>query len=123
MSQRINGFTLLEMIVVILLLGIVAAVAIPRFLDIAPDARQSATEGVAGALTAASANNYGVRKANGSKGSAVDNCTDVGSLQVGLLPSGYVITPLAIADDASVSCTVTNPDGVTTSSFIGLGVL
>lgn len=117
-----NGFTLIELIAVVLILGILGAVALPRFLSATSDARTSATQAVAGALTAASANNYGIRKANSTKGSSVANCTTVGTLQTGVLPSGYVITSLAITADAAVTCTVTNPDGVTTATFTGLGI-
>lgn len=116
------GFTLIELIISIVILSILAAFAIPRFLSASADARASATKAVAAALGAASANNYGVRKANSSKGSAVTNCTDVGNLSAGLLPTDYTITSLAISADAAVTCTVTNPDGSTTASFTGLGI-
>ena len=107
---------------VIVILSILAVMAIPRLMDPQSKARQSATDAVAAALTAASANNYAVRKANSSKGSAVSNCTGVGSLPTNLLPSGYTITSLAVAADAAASCTVTNPDGSTTATFVWLGI-
>ena len=45
-TQR--GFTLIEMVLVVLLLGLLAAVAIPRFIDIAERAEDATVEGVAG---------------------------------------------------------------------------
>lgn len=48
-----KGFTLIELVVVIVVLGILAAFAVPRFINIAGDARVSAVNGMAGSLRAA----------------------------------------------------------------------
>lgn len=47
------GFTIVELVVVIALLGILAAVALPRFLNVTDDAHQSAVSGAGGALRSA----------------------------------------------------------------------
>jgi MSHA pilin protein MshA len=56
-SKKVQtGFTLIEMVVVIVILGILAAVAIPRFIDQAKNARISAIHGLAGSMTSAMTN-------------------------------------------------------------------
>ncbi|MBI5415974.1 MAG: type II secretion system protein [Candidatus Omnitrophica bacterium] len=50
--KRDFGFTLIELIMVIVILGILAAVAIPKFTNLSGNAKKSAEEGVVGGVRA-----------------------------------------------------------------------
>lgn len=82
--KNTKGFTLIELIIVIVVLGILAVTAAPQFIDFSSDARTSATKGLKGALQGAAQTVYGrasidgqldgsVTAANSTSGVALEN--------------------------------------------------
>ena len=53
--KKQQGFTLIELIIVIVILGILSAIALPKFVNLAGDARGSVVQGVSGSMAAANA--------------------------------------------------------------------
>lgn len=65
-TKKENGFTLIELVMVIVILGILAAFALPRFADLGNDARASSIQGLAGAMKSAAAIAHAKQLASGS---------------------------------------------------------
>ena len=125
--QRSKGFTLIELVVVIVILGILAAVALPRFINVTKDAHESAVRGAGGALASAVLLVRSQWEVNRNNGSTTTPNTDVAGFGDGLVDvnaSGWPLGTGAALDCADVwtsvlqgsapTVTGTSPDYVAT---------
>ena len=124
MKAQHKGFTLIELVVVIVILGILAATALPKFVDLSGEAGQAAVDGTAGAISSATAINFAAKKASNAGATTLNQanvCTSgiLGPLfQSGSVPSGYTISGTGDCSGtaASVSCTFTHTQSSKTST-------
>lgn len=96
-AKRQDGFTIIELVVVILLLGILAATALPRFMDVTDEAHDAVVEGVVGGLNSGSALFRATWVATGQSTSAAVDYPD-GSGTLFANTSGYPIGDSATID-------------------------
>ena len=92
MRSTQRGFTLIELVIVIVILGLLAATALPRFINITQDARIASVQGVAGGLRGAASLARAQLLVQGSGGvgcGAVINTVCMDGLAVTVASTGF----------------------------------
>jgi MSHA pilin protein MshA len=127
---------MIELVVVIVILGVLAATAMPKLLDMRLDAQVASMNRLAGSLSSAAHMNYArcqitSNVPTGDKCVAVTNCTDVADLLQGGLPTAlqgapgtslYIVSQVlsATANGTVAACTLRLDDVASAAQLLAI---
>lgn len=120
-----KGFTLIELVLVITILGILAVAALPAFINVSTEARQSSMAGVVGSVRSGIAlyrsNDLVVNGPPGNYPTNLDAVATAGAAASASAPFFTVVLQQGVTDDTWVKGTGQNQytfsDGTTTFTY------
>lgn len=119
--KKQNGFTLIELVVVIVILGILAATALPKFVDLTGDARTASLQGFAGAINGGDSINFSTYLARRTVTDLSANTTGVQTTTAGctLAVANTLLSQAMPANYTVTGTTTATPAGTVNACVLG----
>ena len=102
MNRSQQGFTIIELVIVIAILGILGAVALPKFADLTSDAKSAAFDGIKGGFTSSLMIAHSKWLAEGSNTTDPNTISLEGSTSVQMNTTGWPKTGAGNGDAAAL---------------------
>ena len=110
MKKKQNGFTLVEMVMVVVVVGTLSAVAVPKYIDYKESAGLAAAKALAQALSSAATTNYSAKVAEVPNSVPMNKCANIKFLLTGgELPPNFCVSAKGVAS-TSAACIANTSD-------------
>ena len=117
--KRSAGFTLIELVIVIIILGILAVTAAPKFLNLQDDAKKAAADGVKAAVASSAQIVYSKAVISGYEKSASGKIVTAADGKTVALVYGYpAATSAGIGNAADIDATWSRKEDTTAGTFV-----